>query len=138
MVCEKRTDGSDEVQALALAYLVLRAAPFALLMELGNPQNPTDARVLHAYSPYHNVREGPYPAALLQAGENDPRCPPWHARKMAARLQAANRSDRPILLRVWRDAGHVGASRTIQLDQAAEWLAFVMRELGMPHSQLRT
>ena len=111
---------------------LLRAAPFALVMEFGNPQNPADARVLAGYSPCHNVREASYPAVLLDAGENDPRCPPWHARKMAARLQAANLSDRPILLRVWTDSGHVGAgNRTTQTDQSTDWLAFVMQELGM-------
>jgi prolyl oligopeptidase PreP (S9A serine peptidase family) len=51
---------------------------------------------------------------------------------MAARLQAANLSDRPILLRVWTDAGHVGAGNmTTQTDQSTDWLALVMQELGM-------
>jgi len=109
----------------------LRAGRFALVMEFGDPENPTDAQVLAAYSPYHNIREASYPAVLLDAGENDPRCPPWHARKMAARLQAANLSDHPILLRVWRDSGHVGGSKSTQLDQSADWLAFVMQELDM-------
>jgi prolyl oligopeptidase len=109
----------------------LRAGRFALVMEFGDPRNPVDARVLAAYSPYHNVRQASYPAVLLDAGENDPRCPPWHARKMAARLQAANRSDHPILLRVWRDSGHVGGNRSTQIDQSTDWLAFVMQELGM-------
>ena len=110
---------------------LLRAGRFALAMEFGDPHNPADAPRLAAYSPYHNVREASYPAVLLDAGENDPRCPPWHARKMAARLQAANQSDQPILLRVWKEAGHVGGSTTIQIDQAADWLAFVMNELAM-------
>jgi len=113
---------------------LLRAGRFALLLEFGDPQNPSDARVLAAYSPYHNVREAPYPSVLLDAGENDPRCRPWHARKMAARLQDANRSDHPILLRVWRDAGHVGANKSTQIDQSTDWLAFVMQELGMEPS----
>ena len=110
---------------------LLRAGRFALVMEFGDPQSPVDAPVLAAYSPYHNVRDASYPAVLLDAGENDPRCPPWHARKMAARLQAANRSGHSILLRVWRDSGHVGGSRSMQIDQSADWLAFVMQELGV-------
>jgi len=87
--------------------------------------------VLTAYSPYHNVRDAWYPAVLLDAGENDPRCPPWHARKMAARLQSATRSGHPVLLRVWKESGHVGSSKAMLIDQSADWLAFVMRELGM-------
>ncbi len=116
---------------------LLRAGRFALVMEFGDPQNPDAARVLAAYSPYHNVRDASYPAVLLDAGANDPRCPPWHARKMAARLQAANRSNHPVLLRVWTDAGHVGGSSNIQIEQSSDWLAFVMQELGMsvPDSQ---
>ncbi len=117
---------------------LLRAGRFALVMEFGDPQNPDAARVLAAYSPYHNIREASYPAVLLDAGENDPRCPPWHARKMAARLQAANCSKHPILLRVWKDAGHVGGSRDIQIEQSADWLAFVMQELGMPERDSHT
>lgn len=110
---------------------LLRASRFALVMEFGDPENPADAPVLAAYSPYHNVRETSYPAVLLDAGENDPRCPPWHARKMAARLQSVNRSSNPILLRVWKESGHVGSSKALQLDRSADWLAFVMRELGV-------
>ena len=72
------------------------------------------------------------PAVLLDAGENDPRCPPWHTRKTAARLQGANRSSHPILLRVRAESGHVGSTTRIQVDQSADWLAFVMQELGMP------
>jgi prolyl oligopeptidase len=110
---------------------LLRAGRFALVMEFGDPQNPADATVLAAYSPYHNVREASYPAVLLDAGENDPRCPAWHARKMAARLQSANRSGHPVLLRVWKDAGHVGSSKPMHVEQSADWLAFVMGELGI-------
>ncbi len=111
---------------------LLRAGTFAGVTEFGDPQNPAHARTRAAYSPYHNVREAAYPAVLLEAGENDPRCPPWHARKMAARLQAANLSDHSVLLRVWADSGHVGgADRRTQLDQSTDWLAFVMQQLGM-------
>ena len=110
---------------------LLRAGRFALVTEFGDPQNPVDAPVLAAYSPYHNVRDASYPAVLLDAGENDLRCPPWHARKMAARLQSATQSDHPVLLRVWKESGHVGSSKAMLSDQSADWLAFVMRELGM-------
>ena len=100
-------------------------------MEFGDPETPSDAAILAAYSPYHNARETAYLVVLLDAGESDPRCPPWHASRMAARLQAASRSDQPVLLRVRKDSGHVSGSRSVQIDQAADWLAFVMQELGM-------
>ncbi|HBY63424.1 MAG TPA: hypothetical protein DEH78_26670, partial [Solibacterales bacterium] len=52
------------------------------------------------YSPYHNVKRGAkYPATMIYTGDADTRVDPLHARKMAALLQAANQSDRPMLLR---------------------------------------
>ncbi|MEU7838007.1 prolyl oligopeptidase family serine peptidase [Nonomuraea sp. NPDC049129] len=104
----------------------------ATLSEYGNPNDPADAPVLMAYSPYHNVKPGTaYPAILLDAGANDPRCPAWHSRKFAARTQAATTSSHPVLLRVWSDAGHGGTSWSTIVLQQSFWLAFVMRELGL-------
>ncbi|GII88877.1 hypothetical protein Ssi03_68670 [Sphaerisporangium siamense] len=104
----------------------------ATLPEYGNPGDPADAAVLISYSPYHNVRPGTaYPAVLLEAGANDPRCPAWHARKFAARLQAATTSGHPVLLRVWPGAGHGATAWTAVVAQQTDWLAFVMRELGL-------
>jgi prolyl oligopeptidase len=78
--------------------------------EFGSSEDPGQLAYLLRYSPYHNVRNGvKYPALLLTAGERDERVHALHARKMAARLQAATASDpdaKPILLQVDRDAGH--------------------------------
>ena len=58
--------------------------------EYGDPDLPEELAWLHAYSPYHNVVDGTcYPATLVTTGEEDSRVDPSHARKMAARLQAA-------------------------------------------------
>jgi prolyl oligopeptidase len=99
----------------------------------GDPLDETDARRLLGISAYHLVREGvEYPALLFECAENDHRCPPWHSRKTAARLQAASPDGHPILLRHWVDTGH-GATTGLSahVGQTAEWLAFVMRELGL-------
>src|SRR6266481_9847853 len=67
--------------------------------EYGSPEDEQDCRFLLSYSPYHRVRDGiDYPAVLFISGDADTRCNPMHTRKMVARLQAANCSDRPILL----------------------------------------
>ena len=67
--------------------------------ELGTAEDPADFAALLRYSPYHQVRDGvAYPATLLVSGDADQNCNPLHARKMAARLQAANSSGHPILL----------------------------------------
>ena len=55
------------------------------LREYGDPDDPNDAAVLRAYSPYHNIEPGrAYPPTLVVAGANDMRCPAWHARKLVA------------------------------------------------------
>jgi prolyl oligopeptidase len=75
--------------------------------EFGVADNPEDFSALLDYSPYHAVRENaPYPATLLVSGDADQNCNPMHARKMAARLQAANSSDSPILLDYSEFRGH--------------------------------
>jgi prolyl oligopeptidase len=77
------------------------------------------------------VREGvAYPAVFQVLGEKDLGCMPFHGRKFTARLQAANTSDRPILLRVWKDTGHTAFGET-ELLQTTEYVGFIMRELGM-------
>jgi prolyl oligopeptidase len=102
------------------------AAEYAI--EYGDPRDAAFARILQAYSPYHNVHDGVrYPATLVVCGDADIRCPSWHGRKLVARLEKASVGDRPILLRVVEDAGHLTAATR----SAREWLGFVMAELGM-------
>jgi prolyl oligopeptidase len=100
--------------------------------EYGSPDDPEQFAWLRAYSPYHHVREGvAYPAVLLATAESDSRVDPLHARKMAARLQAASVSDRPVLLRLEARAGH-GAGKPIAkvLDELTDTWSFVFAELG--------
>jgi prolyl oligopeptidase len=77
------------------------------------------------------VRDGvAYPAVLLATAESDTRVDPMHARKMAARLQAATSSPRPILLRLESRAGH-GAGKPLNkvLEELTDTWAFVCGEL---------
>ncbi len=104
--------------------------------EYGDPAREADFRWLFAYSPYHRVRPGvAYPATLLEAGENDTRVHPLHARKMAAALQAATGGDasaRPILLKVDFDSGHgAGRSFDMRVNDAADSLLFFGANLGL-------
>jgi prolyl oligopeptidase len=64
-------------------------------------------------SAYHHVVDGvKYPAVLLTAGMNDPRVEPWETAKMAARLQAASTSGKPVMLRLDYEGGHgIGATK---------------------------
>jgi prolyl oligopeptidase len=100
--------------------------------EYGTVQDPAQFRALYAYSPYHHVRDGTaYPAVLLTAGEFDPRVDACHAKKMAARLQAATSSGRPVLLRVESGGHGLGSSLDQRVGELAEIYAFLFDQLGM-------
>jgi prolyl oligopeptidase len=101
--------------------------------EYGSVKDPAQYKALRAYSPYHNVKDGTaYPAVLMLTGENDGRVDPYNSRKMAARLQAASSSDKPILLRVSMDTGHGQGTRlSAQVEEQADRYAFLMSQLGM-------
>jgi prolyl oligopeptidase len=106
--------------------------------EYGSADDPEQFRWLRAYSPYHHVRDGvAYPAVLLATAESDSRVDPLHARKMAARLQAATASGRPVLLRLEARAGH-GAGKPLSkvLDELTDTWTFVFSELGVEVSGL--
>lgn len=100
--------------------------------EYADPEDPDEVRRLAGFSPYQLVRKSVrYPAVYVVAGATDPRCPPWHARKFVARMLSVG-GERPVLLRIWDDSGHGAANnREIAIASDTEWLAFVMRELGM-------
>jgi prolyl oligopeptidase len=101
------------------------------ISEYGSAEDPEQFRWLHAYSPYHRVADGErYPAVLLTTALGDTRVDPMHARKMAARLQAATVSELPVLVRVDEDAGHgLGKPRSKQLDAATDLWTFVFWQL---------
>jgi prolyl oligopeptidase len=101
--------------------------------EFGTVNDPAQFQALYAYSPYHHVRNGvKYPAVLLTTGENDGRVNPAQSRKMAARLQAATGSDRPILFRSTAGAGHgIGTALKDRIAEQADVDAFLFDQLGI-------
>ena len=102
-------------------------------LEDGDPNDPEMSRVLLSWSPCQNVVDGvAYPAVLLDCVSNEPRCPAWHGRKLAARMQRATSSGCPVLLRVRRSAGQRAVGETAQFLQQAELLAFFVDQLGLP------
>jgi len=75
--------------------------------EFGSADDPEDFAALFSYSPYHNVRDNTaYPATMIVSGDADQNCNALHARKMTARLQAANVSACPIFLDYSHYRGH--------------------------------
>lgn len=101
--------------------------------EYGSPEDQDDFQSLLAYSPYHRILENvAYPAVLLVSGDADTRCNPMHARKMAARLQAATGSSYPILLDYKTEWGHTPVQpHSTKIEALTDRLAFVCNELGI-------
>ena len=101
--------------------------------EFGTVKDPAQFKALYAYSPYHHVKDGTaYPAVMLTSGENDGRVDPYNSRKMAARLQAASSSGRPVLLRISMDTGHgMGTPLKTRVEEEADIYSFLMTQLGM-------
>jgi prolyl oligopeptidase len=101
--------------------------------EFGTVKNEDQFKALYAYSPYHHVNDGTkYPAILMMTGANDGRVAPYHSRKMTARLQEANKSDHPILLRTSTSSGHgIGTALSERIKQAADINSFLFAQLGM-------
>lgn len=96
--------------------------------ELGSVATEDGLRGLLAADAFLRVEDGvPYPAVLLTAGRRDARVPPWQPAKLAARLQAATSSGRPVLMRVEEHGWH-GAGSTRDQEQAllADVLAFIL------------
>ncbi len=96
-------------------------------------------KIKRTFNPYWHTRPttmswigSAYPAVLLISGDADTRCNPMHARKMAARLQAATSSTRPVLLDYKPAWGHTPVQPfSTKIEALTDRLAFVCHELGV-------
>jgi prolyl oligopeptidase len=100
--------------------------------EFGSVKTEEGFLALLEMDAYHKIKNGvKYPAVLLTTGINDPRVEPWMSAKMAARLQAASASGKPILLRIDYDAGHgFGSTKKQRNEEMADIFAFLFQQLG--------
>jgi prolyl oligopeptidase len=140
LVSALATQRPDLVRAIVCAVPLTDMLRYHLFLiarlwiaEYGDPDISRDAEVLRAYSPYHNVRTGvAYPAMFIETAESDTRVDPMHARKFAARVQAATAGDAPIFAYVEADAGHgVGKPRHKIVSELADRWAFIAWQLGV-------
>ena len=101
--------------------------------EFGSVKTEDGFKGLYAMSAYHWVKDGTkYPAVLVTTGFNDPRVDAWQAAKMAARLQAASASGKPVLLRIDYDAGHgMGSTKKQGYEERADTFAFLLWQAGL-------
>jgi prolyl oligopeptidase len=103
------------------------------VFEFGSVSTEEGFRGLQIMDAYTKVRDGvAYPAVLITAGANDPRVVIWQAAKMAARLQAATSSGKPVLLRVEFQGGHgMGSTQQQFNEEAADEFAFLCQQMGV-------
>lgn len=107
--------------------------------EFGTVKDSVECMALFEMDSYqHIVDREKYPATLITAGMNDPRVSAWEPGKFAARLQAANASDKPILFSVDFEAGHgMGDTKTTSFHAYADVLSFALWQTGHPEFQMR-
>ncbi len=75
--------------------------------EWDSSENAEQFEYLHVYAPYHKVKKGVlYPAVMLVGENGDTRVDPLHAHVMAAKLQWATGSDRPMILEYDTNSSH--------------------------------
>ena len=105
--------------------------------DYGYPSKEADWKVLRAYSPYHNVRDGvDYPALLVTTADTDDRVVPGHSFKYTAALQVADLGDRPQLIRIETRAGHGSGKPTDKaIEEASDILAFLAAFTGLDLSE---
>jgi prolyl oligopeptidase len=101
--------------------------------EYGSSDKPDEFKYLRAYSPYQNVKAGTkYPAILFVTGDGDTRVAPLHARKMAAAVQGATSSGKPVLLLYDTQSGHSGGRPLGKLiEETTDEMVFLFGELGV-------
>jgi prolyl oligopeptidase len=100
--------------------------------EFGTVKDEKQFAALQEMDALDHVRDGvAYPATLLMHGINDPRVPVWESFKMAARLQAATSSGKPVLLRLDYASGHgVGSTKSQRQEQYADIWSFMLWQFG--------
>jgi len=131
--------GAAIIQVGCLDMLRIETTPNGVpnIPEFGSVKTETGFKDLYEMSAYAHVKNGTkYPAVLLETGINDPRVEPWQSAKMAARLQAATTSGKPILLRVDYEAGHgIGSTKKQREEQMADGWSFLLWQFGLPGFQ---
>lgn len=103
--------------------------------DYGLSDTPQGFAYLRAYSPLHNTKPDKYPATMILTGAQDDRVSPWHSFKFAAALQANQRGDSPVLLRVTHGAGH-GAGKSLEktIEETGAMLAFTLYNMGISYN----
>jgi len=106
---------------------------WAWVSDYGSSDDAEQFKALHAYSPLHNVRPNlRYPSTLIYTADHDDLVVPGHSFKFAAALQAAQRAENPVLIRIDTKAGHgAGKPTSKRIEEWADLWGFLVEELDM-------
>jgi prolyl oligopeptidase len=101
--------------------------------DYGYPDREPDWRVLRAYSPYHNIRDGVhYPPMLATTADTDDRVVPGHSFKYISAMQHADPNGAPHLIRIETRAGHGSGKPTDkQIEEFTDMYAFIAHFTGL-------
>ncbi|WP_233377148.1 prolyl oligopeptidase family serine peptidase [Maribellus sp. CM-23] len=104
----------------------------ANIPEFGTVKDSVEFLALLEMDAYHHLKEGvKYPPALITAGMNDPRVAVWNPGKFAARLQAINQDNNPVIFRVDYEAGHgLDNTKSRNFEELADILSFALWNTG--------
>ena len=106
--------------------------------EFGSSKDSIECVALIEMDSYlHIQKDTKYPATLITAGMKDPRVIPWQPGKFAAKLQAENGSDKPIIFSVDFESGHgFFNTRLKNFEQMANVFSFAFWQTGHPKYSL--
>ena len=99
--------------------------------DYGSPEIEDDFKILIKYSPYHNIKPKTcYPPTLITTSARDDRVVPSHSYKFAARMQAAQSCQNPILIRIESRAGHgAGTPKDKVINYISDMYGFALNTL---------
>lgn len=104
--------------------------------EFGTVKDSTECMALYEMDAFNHVKEGTkYPAVICVGGWNDPRVIAWQPGKLAAALQNASTSGKPVLMQVNYDNGHFTEDKTVAFREMANMFAFGLWQAGHPDFQ---
>ena len=100
--------------------------------EWGNPNEKAAYDYMLKYSPYDNLKKGPYPGMLVKTSFNDSQVMYWEPAKYVAKLRTLKTDNNVLLLKINMAAGHGGSSgRYDYLKEIAFDYAFMLTQLGI-------
>ena len=125
--------GIPAVGVMDMLRFQLFTIGWAWTSDYGSSEDAEMFPTLYAYSPYHNLKEGvEYPSIMVTTADHDDRVVPGHSFKYAARLQACQAGNLPVIIRIQTKAGHgSGKPTSMVIEEVADRYAFLHKTLGM-------